>query len=50
MDCVVSFEDLIDCNKNDKISIPEYLITQKLANPSEESFASKVFKIIHIYS
>lgn len=51
MDYVVSFENLMGCDKNN-ISIPECLITKKLAYSSEESFASKVLILtlnINIY-
>ncbi|XP_050064006.1 probable ATP-dependent RNA helicase spindle-E [Aphis gossypii] len=41
VDGVVSFEDLTFINEEENISISEYLINNKLAIRSEESFASK---------
>lgn len=49
VDGVVSLEDLCYVNGEKLISIPKLLIQKKLANQSEELFASKVFdKIILI--
>jgi len=45
VDGVVSFEDLTFIDEEENISISEYLIKNKLASRTEESFASKVLII-----
>jgi len=49
VDGVVSFEDLTFIDEEENISISEYLIKNKLATRTEESFASKVLIINNIY-
>jgi len=50
VDGVVSFEDLTFVDGEENISISEYLINNKLATRTEESFASKVLIINNTYT
>lgn len=45
----MSLEDLKYTENNNTISIPEYLIRKKLANRSNESFASKVLLLSYLF-